>query len=482
MIALGITPVVIGTGRDRETGAVIAEDCAGGVLDLTDHTSLTDLVSLARHAKGAVGNDTGPMHLIAAVGCPSVVLYANASDPALCGQRGKAVTILRRNTLTQVTVDEVYAALSAHLDPGRGMPPPEATDDMPPPRHGGNLVDAERRYGRPALPWLDLSTGINPRPYPVRILPETLWHRLPEEDAETSLTRTAARFYGLAPGAEVVAAPGTQSLIQWLPRLRSPGRVAILGPTYSEHAAAWTLAGHRVQEVATLAEIGNAEVVVVVNPNNPDGRHIPPPPLAEMARILARRGGFLVVDEAFADASPAPDMSLIRGCPGMVVLRSFGKFFGLAGVRLGFAIAQPPLAAALRSALGPWAVSAPAMAIGTMALADEAWATANRRWLAEMANRLEQTLVGVGFEPVGGTELFRLVRAPWAGEVCRSLGHRGILVRSFPQAPDWLRFGVPASEHDLDRLHLALAEAMDALDTHDLLPSNPSHDPWRDSS
>ncbi|MBF0563242.1 MAG: threonine-phosphate decarboxylase, partial [Alphaproteobacteria bacterium] len=313
------------------------------------------------------------------------------------------------------------------------------------PRHGGDLAAAERLYGRPEAPWLDLSTGINPRPYPLPPLPDRLWHRLPEAGEVAALLAAAARFFGVDAGAGVVAAPGTQALIQLLPRLRPPGRVAILAPTYDEHALAWTAAGHQVREIAHLDEFADADVVVVVNPNNPDGRRLSPSTLTALTRTLAARDGLVVVDEAFADAESQDSLAGSCGQPGLVVLRSFGKFFGLAGLRLGFAMAAPPLAASIVEALGPWSVSAPAIAVGTVALTDDAWGHATRLWLGEMARRLDSVLGQAGLDVIGGTVLFRLVRTPHAQPLYHALGRRGILVRAFTARTDRLRFGLPDS-------------------------------------
>ncbi|MEO5375955.1 MAG: threonine-phosphate decarboxylase CobD [Alphaproteobacteria bacterium] len=327
-------------------------------------------------------------------------------------------------------------------------------DDLP--RHGGDLAAATRRYGEPRAGWLDLSTGVNPRPYPLPALDPACWTRLPDSAAETALRRAAAAAFGSGGETVVVAAPGTQALIQWLPRLEPPSpssTVAVLSPTYAEHAAAWAAAGHRVMDVAHLDAAPTADVVVVVTPNNPDGRIVPAGDLA----ATAARTRLLVVDEAFADplsaaASPGP------GGGRMVALRSFGKFFGLPGLRLGFALTDPVTAETLRAAMGPWPVAGPALAVATVALADRAWIEDTRRWLDGMAGRLDQALSAAGLEVVGGTPLFRLARVPGNGASALHdrLARRGILVRAFTWSADRLRFGLPADEAGLARLSAAL--------------------------
>lgn len=325
------------------------------------------------------------------------------------------------------------------------------------PAHGGNLAAAEARFGRPAEGWLDLSTGINPYPYPVPDLVTELWHRLPDATAEHALIEAACVCYGVARPSHVLAAPGSQALIQWLPYVVPVSRVTIVGQTYAEHAAAWSAAGHPVEVREDEQVDPGSRVVVVVNPNNPDGRRLDPDGLAALGEQLARRGGLVVVDEAFADV--APELSLAdRVGPGVVVLRSFGKFFGLAGLRLGFAICAPPLAGELRRAIGPWAVSGPALAIATRALTDEAWIIQMRRRLSAEAVALDQLLAEAGLTVSGGTDLFRLVTAPRAWALYEHLGSRGILTRPFAAAPRLLRFGLPGGTPARERLRRALAE------------------------
>jgi cobalamin biosynthetic protein CobC len=352
--------------------------------------------------------------------------------------------------------------------------------------HGGDAGAAERRFGRPKGGWLDLSTGINPHAFPLprpaaqaaktkdrtrssppglsiltpsRLGDET-WRRLPDRKAIAALARAAADCYGVTDPSLVVPAPGTQALIQWLPRLCPPGTVAVVGPTYAEHARCWRLAGHRVKNVADLAvaRASKARVVIAVNPNNPDGRRFAPKTLRALARALARRKGLLVVDESFADVAKDVSLAAFAGRPGLVVLRSFGKFFGLAGIRLGFALAPAPLAATLGDALGPWAVSGPAAAIGTAALRDRRWQARTRRRLAGDMKRLRALLQRNGLDIVGGTDLFVLTAHPKAGKLWEQLARRGILVRKFAGHARRLRFGLPERPREWRRLAHALAE------------------------
>lgn len=323
------------------------------------------------------------------------------------------------------------------------------------PVHGGDLAAAEARWGRPAAGWLDLSTGINPWPYAIPALPAEAWTRLPGRAEEEALRAAAARRFGVCGTGHVLAGPGTSALIQALPRTRPPGAVAVVGPTYGEHARAWAAAGHDVREVARL-EQADAAVIVIVNPNNPDGRVVAPGLLLDLAARQAARGGLLLVDEAFGDMTPALSVAPRLG-PGLVVLRSFGKFYGLAGVRLGFALAEPARLAPVAAQLGPWPVSGPALAVGAAALADDAWAEAMTARLVEAAAALDGVLERAGLSIVGGSTLFRLAAHDRAAELYDRLGRAGILVRAFVGHPHLLRFGLPSGAEDLARLARGLA-------------------------
>jgi cobalamin biosynthetic protein CobC len=323
--------------------------------------------------------------------------------------------------------------------------------------HGGDLATAKALFPQAPKPWIDLSTGINPIPYPLPELPLSLWQRLPGKADEAALLLAARKAYRIRPDSGVVAAPGTQILIELLPRLVPAAKVAVLAPTYGEHAPAWRKAGATVREITDLAEIGDANVVVLVNPNNPDGRIVPQQTLIELAGSLAARGGLLVIDEAFADF--APEMSLLPMLPeGVLVLRSFGKAYGLAGLRLGFAIGEARFTNALLAMLGPWAVAGPALHVGAVALGDTAWLSTTAGDRAADSGRLDALLAPLGLI-VGGTVLYRLLQAAEAPALFQRLGRAGIYVRRFQHDPSRLRFGLPGSESEWRRLAEALVLA-----------------------
>ncbi|NVN85986.1 MAG: threonine-phosphate decarboxylase [Rhodopseudomonas sp.] len=324
-------------------------------------------------------------------------------------------------------------------------------------KHGGDLTEAMARHGGAPRMWLDLSTGINPWSWPIPELPAEVWRILPSRADEFALINAARAAYRVPAGVAIVAASGTQALIQWLPHLAAAGAVAVIGPTYNEHAAAWRNAGREVIAISSLDGIPDGvRHAVIVNPNNPDGRVAARDSLARAAAMLQARGGWLVIDEAFADVDPTIGAAAL--CPDLpiVILRSFGKFYGLAGVRLGFAIAAPDIASRIEAAIGPWACSGPALLIGAAALRDSDWADGMRDALRRQAARLDVVLRASGCEIVGGTSLFRLVRRHDARAMHDALAHRQIWCRRFDWADDLLRFGLPPDDAALARLAAAL--------------------------
>ncbi len=314
--------------------------------------------------------------------------------------------------------------------------------------HGGDLGEVQRRHPGAPRPWIDLSTGINPVPYPLPPLPPDLWTRLPSRAQHDALIAAAADRYRVGDASTLVAAPGTQALIQLLPRLVARSRVAVVGPTYEEHEVSWRRQGHDVTVVQDARQAAGADVVVVVNPDNPTGR---------VAELKAGHG-LLVVDEAFIDFLPPAASLAHRLPPRTVVLRSFGKTYGLAGVRLGFAVAETTLAARLRDELGPWAVSGPALEIGARALGDGDWLAKSAARLETAGRRLDALLTSAGLTVLGGAPLFRLAEHADAARVADTLAGNGIHVRAFPHRHTWLRFGLPAGEDEFARLAAALAQ------------------------
>lgn len=319
--------------------------------------------------------------------------------------------------------------------------------------HGGNLRDAAQRFG--AHDWLDLSTGINPHHYPAPTVAADAWHRLPEPDP--ALAAAAAAYYG-APLMLPVA--GTQAAIQALPRLRAPSQVVVAAPSYAEHAHHWSGHGHTLRHVdygELEYAVDDCDVLVVCNPNNPTGAMVPPQQLLRWADALAARGGWLVVDEAFGDTASSASICAHTGRPGLIVLRSVGKFFGLAGIRLGFVAAQPALLTQLADLLGPWTISGPAQQVALAALRDQPWQDAMRARLGVEGEGLRQLLAVHGIR-ASGSALFQWWPEPEAERFWQHMAERGIWVRLFRHAAHGIRLGLPPNEAGWRRLDHALNE------------------------
>jgi cobalamin biosynthesis protein CobC len=313
--------------------------------------------------------------------------------------------------------------------------------------HGGGLAAAKRHFG--GGNWIDLSTGINPHPWPGAAEMAFDWHRLPDPDALAELERVAASFFGVDPR-HVCAVPGSEIGLRLVGDLIG-GPAQHISPGYRTHS----------EMIAGSAAMGHGapnsgDTLILANPNNPDGHKIY---AGAMRALLKGRKGWLLVDEAFADVEPAHSMAKAVGDDQrLVVSRSFGKFFGLAGVRLGFVLAPQDIMAALRERLGAWPLSAAAMAIGTAAYADDDWIAATRRRLPRDAAALDAMLVRRGYQPVGACPLFRLIEPPDAYALFERLARRAILTRPFADQPHWLRLGLPADAAALARLEAALTD------------------------
>ena len=328
--------------------------------------------------------------------------------------------------------------------------------------HGGRLCVARALFPNVPQPWIDLSTGINPAPYPAPRASARERNHLPESTELARLEAVAAAAFNVDDPSRVIATGGTESALRLLPYLLKVSAAIVAGPTYSSHADAWNRAGTKTSVVADtqLGELAVANVAVtVVNPNNPDGRLLDRQQLQALHDSLHAKRGALIVDEAFGDLEPQHSVASLAGtehAPSMVVLRSFGKFYGLAGVRLGFVIASPALAAQLRHLLGDWPVSADALRAGLAAYADHAWAEKTRLRLKRAAQRLDKLLIASGMTIVGGTSLYRLARAPNATARFTQLISQGILARPFDYDSTLLRFGLPLAANDWRRVTDAL--------------------------
>ncbi len=330
--------------------------------------------------------------------------------------------------------------------------------------HGGRLAQARRLFVGAVEPWIDLSTGVNPQAYPARPASSRARARLPDPEETEALETVAAEAFGVEADA-ILATPGVEAAIRLLAGVLRADRVGIVEPTYGGHAQAWRAAGTdvtRIDRVALAAAADSCKVVIVVNPNNPDGDTVPTEVLFELADHMAARDGWLVVDEAYVEVSP--EISLLAQSGGrwradrLIVLRSFGKFYGLPGLRLGFVAARPDVIAGLRIRLGEWPVSADAIAAGLQAYADPLWADQTKRRLSAAARRLDALLVRAGLNVLGGTSLFRLTAADDAQRRFVRMAGAGLLARPFDYEPSWLRFGLPHPD-DWPRVEKTLLES-----------------------
>lgn len=324
-------------------------------------------------------------------------------------------------------------------------------------QHGGALDVMRQRFPDAPLPWVDLSTGVNPWPYePVQFEPDTLT-RLPLRTDEEACREAMATAWGSAP-ASIVLSPGSELLIRLLPTVIPAQRVVILSPTYGDHAQAWCKSGAEIiQTDDPLSFADTANVVVICNPNNPDGRVFAPATLREALARLARRGGWLIVDEAYADLDPGLSLAAEGSADGLILLRSFGKFFGLPGLRLGALIGPESIRRAMADRLGVWPVSGLALGIAAQAYRDLEWQTAMRARLQRARQRLDALLVTSEQRMCGGTSLFGFAQVEEATAAWRTLAQQGVYVRRFDWSSRHLRLGLPANAEAESRLEKALS-------------------------
>ncbi len=310
--------------------------------------------------------------------------------------------------------------------------------------HGGGLDAAVARFGGRRPDWLDLSTGINPAPYSVPEIPLYCWTALPDSAAQKSLLNAARRFWNVPDHADLLAAAGVSALIAQLPRLAQAGTVGISNPTYNEHEAAFRTQGWQIDQT------GSANVYV--HPNNPDGR------LFDRLHIQEQHQNLTIIDESFCDVCQDESLIELAEAPGFVVLKGLGKFWGLAGLRLGFAVARPETIAKLAAMLGPWPISGPAQYVGAKALSDHNWAIKTRQRLINDAARLDKILKAAVSGLAGGTTLFRLYEVENAPKAQEVLARQQIWSRIFPYSNRLLRLGLPGGENDWQRIESAVEE------------------------
>ncbi|WP_281648174.1 threonine-phosphate decarboxylase CobD [Parendozoicomonas sp. Alg238-R29] len=323
--------------------------------------------------------------------------------------------------------------------------------------HGGKLREASQKYNIPLEQWLDLSTGVNPRCYPVPNIPMAAWNRLPEDD--DGLVDAACEYFQCS---SLLPVAGSQAAIQALPLVRrqlfpESKTVAVPSVGYREHRNAWGKHDYEVllyNGEPTAEQLDKADVVLVINPNNPTGHRVDASALMDWHTVLAERNSWLVVDEAFMDCTPEFSISHKTPLTNLVVLRSIGKFFGLAGIRMGFVLAQQDVLSSIQEHLGPWTVPGPIREIGKTALGDTAWQKSNRQFLGQASERLHNLLEGT-FEKLNSTLLFTSVKVNNAQKLHHDFCGSGIFTRLLDEK-DGLRFGLPEKESDWAQLEQAL--------------------------
>ena len=325
--------------------------------------------------------------------------------------------------------------------------------------HGGNSDQAAAHFGHDPNNMLDLSTGISPRAYPTADVTAQSWNQLPSHSQLDTCLAAARRAYEVPEKLGIMAGAGTQSLLQFIPSLLPCGGIVWIDePTYNEHRPAWEAAGHQV--ITGDTNLGKAQSAVIVAPNNPTGKFVHDAIMAT-AKQTAATGGIMLIDGAFAmPAAADPAASDLLGAlvafPHVVHIRSFGKFFGMAGLRLGFAIGAAVHMDQLQRCVGPWAVSSVALDIGNTALNDTVWQAQHSQFLRQQTEQLQMVLTRANLKILGGTTLFQTIQSSRANHLHDHLAKAAIWTRKFSQMPDLLRFGVPANAADFARLSESL--------------------------
>ena len=326
-------------------------------------------------------------------------------------------------------------------------------------QHGGQLREASQKFGLPVDQWIDLSTGINPLGYPIPPIPNEVWYRLPDDLDE--LNSVAQNYYQTE---QLLPLAGSQAAIKTLARLRPSCQVGIVHPCYDEHRLAWQQSGHSIHVLRHIPDVSwvfqNLDVFILVQPNNPTGHVYEPDYLQEVFQALSRKKGWLIIDEAFIEACPKARSTIQKNMPeGLIILRSCGKFWGLAGARIGFLIAHSKILQQARDQLGPWCLSGPSRWLMTQALADTPWHTQTHKNLATLSKQMDLTLKNMGFIAQGHCHLFRWLPTPMAAKIHDDLGKKGIFTRLFTD-PMSLRFGLPKSKTEWDLFQKTLSQIL----------------------
>ncbi|MCW8329132.1 aminotransferase class I/II-fold pyridoxal phosphate-dependent enzyme [Photobacterium sp. SDRW27] len=332
-------------------------------------------------------------------------------------------------------------------------------------KHGGNLLAMAGKYGSDPAEWIDLSTGVSPFTYPVGDIPLAAWNQLPQEN--DGLEQAAANYYNAS--VEPVVVAGSQAAIKALPevmteKLGRTGTVALPSVGYKEHQHAW---GNYRKDgccwqiefydgLPSKEQVATCDVVLVINPNNPTGKLSRKEELTDLYVDLAKRKATLIIDEAFIDCTPNESMlSPNKDMGNLVVLRSVGKFFGLAGARVGFVFAEQAIKDSLSNLIGPWTVTGPSRSVVKQALSDSAWQSSARVLIHNNSIRLSRLIAERLTARTSGTDLF-ITAFLYDATFCYDFLCREKVLTRLCDEKNALRFGLPADEKQWQHLAVAL--------------------------
>ena len=324
--------------------------------------------------------------------------------------------------------------------------------------HGGQLLTVAQQYNRPLEQWLDLSTGIAPFSYPINDIPAKYWQDLPQVNDE--LIAAAKCYYQTE---HCLPCHGSQAVIERLPKFwleKYPQAQTVYLPKvgYKEHQKAWLQAGFSATfyQDDLPKEIENNSVIVVINPNNPSGKLFNKEELLQCYQRVQLANGLMIVDEAFMDVVE-PNQSLTPHIEDdhLIILRSFGKFFGLAGLRIGFVCASERWLKVMSASFGPWHVNGPAQYVALQALQDNHWQAQQRHKLQQQMIKLRQLLQKQLSADLVGCLLFVTAYVNNAEQVYSKLCQQGVYVRLTDEKHS-LRFGI-ATDAQLVKLEKVIA-------------------------
>ena len=322
-------------------------------------------------------------------------------------------------------------------------------------KHGGDLSDAVR-VNRKIKKWIDLSTGINPNAYNDFNIDKTVYSHLPSGNQLAELMSIARGYYNLNQEIKICAYQGAQGVINILPNIVNKNihdTIQILTPTYTEHYRVWNDHGFKIRLVTNIEnELDPSIPFVLVNPNNPDGKLFQPKYLEELWERIRKAGGFLILDESFMDGTPDMSFRFDNCRDNVIVIRSFGKFFGLPGLRLGFVYGDNHYINKVSSLVGPWPISSSSLLIARKAMLDTVWISATITDLKMKSTALSNFLHDQKLKTVGDCYFFKTIELDNASQMHKALANHGIWTRIFNYNQKWLRMGLTKNKFEFEYL------------------------------